>query len=178
MLVNQKGDSEAKWSRKEWLWKIGPLKMPLFTSHCTSLEHLWKTWVLFTSVWYHHRKSFTWLLSLKFVTQESPRRIFKPENELPDRIITFSPNIHHRHLSGKCSRSFSKQRTNSRQARAPQWGCRAPLWACPTLLWACNQAPQPRPTPSRVFIQVRVLEEEKNLSGTSFTFFPLKSLYY
>ena len=131
--------------------------MPLFTLHYTSLEKLWKTWVLFNSVWYHHRKSFTWLLSLKFVTQESPRRIFKPENELPNRIITISPNIHHRHRSGKCSRSFSKQRTNSRQARAPQWACRAPLWAWPTLRWGCKPAPQPRPTPSRAFIQVTIL---------------------
>ena len=41
-------------------------------------------------VYYHHLKSFTWLVSLKFVTHESPGRIFKPKNGLPDRIITIS----------------------------------------------------------------------------------------
>ena len=81
---------------------------------------------------------------------------------------TIFTNIHLHHLSGKCLRSFSKQRTSSRLARAPQWVCRAPLWACPTLLWGCSPAPQPRPTPSRAFIQVRELKNEKSLMGDQF----------
>ena len=84
------------WSGKEWLGKIGPEKMPILIIS----KNYFAAKKCYSTVFYHHPKSFTWLLSLKFVTQESPRRIFKPENELPDRIVTISPclNFHHRHL--------------------------------------------------------------------------------
>ena len=97
VLVNRKGDSKSKWSGKEWLGKIGPEKMPI---HIIPKNITLQQKKCYSTVFYHHPKSFTWLLSLKFVTQESPRRIFKPENELPDRIVTISPclNFHHRHL--------------------------------------------------------------------------------
>ena len=97
VLVNRKGDSSQCDRGKNDLEK-SVLRRCQFILYQIIL--LCSKKKCYSTVFYHHPKSFTWLLSLKFVTQESPRRIFKPENELPDRIVTISPclNFHHRHL--------------------------------------------------------------------------------